>query len=662
MAGINKYYNRIPYQGELYQPNVELISSVLDQAQKKYDTNFAISEKIKNRYVNALPQDRAAADQIQGETEKKIDDIVGKYSGDYSAASKDLYRLLGDIEKEYNPGGKAHAIETNYNTYNTQLAGERERLKKGEVLSAQVAALQGHVQRTYQGIGEKDSVTGSYNMLNVPDLAKYVDESKLIDEAYAKTPEQKRKEGKTYFKDGNQYYSEVETQGKPYEVLQQSFSDALVSDNAYINYKDQLNYLTGSQADIGQDIMNTADAYASTRAYMNTSDILKAERDPVYLENLRHGHRMSEAKYKQKLKDDSTGEVMQNLFGSLNIGENVNRMAGSELGANWRTKPSSYSAPAYNAATGQLYPGSDPFTERLVGQSYKENLYDLMNSGKLKEIAPGVNGNLLQAGARKLAAEQGFKLEDQSEAWKRNFFSANEGEIRDQYNTDRKNVQAGIADEITLSDDASKVLKEQLIPRAMSGATSVSRIENGKLSEYSKLGDIGIKQSDLYDDNGAIKKGVKITDYVIPGQFYDKPAYKAILPDGRSFFITDQNKDRYEHFTEIAQGHDPIWKEGKEWGSSFTMQHGDENIRVVPRMVYEYDQSGTAHQNLQYYHVTPDGKMDLVTNAKETAPASIYDIWNLDSPRVQSALPLGATKKSKTKFILDYLYNDDNEE
>ena len=122
--GINRYYKRTPYEGELYQPNVELISSVLQQAQTKYDTNFAMSEKLKNRYVNALAPDRAAADEIQQGTEKRIDDIVTKYSGDYSAASKDLYKLVSDIEKEYNPGGKAHAIETNYKNYNDALTTE----------------------------------------------------------------------------------------------------------------------------------------------------------------------------------------------------------------------------------------------------------------------------------------------------------------------------------------------------------------------------------------------------------------------------------------------------------------------------------------------------------------------------------------------------------
>lgn len=661
---INRYYNRIPYQGELYQPNVELISQVLGQAQKKYDTNFATAQQLKNKYINALPQDRAVADEIQASTEKRIDDIVAKYSGDYSAASKDLYSLIGDLEKDYNPGGKAHAIETNYKGYNEAITREQERLKKGEVISAQVAALQGHIQRTYTGIGDKDKVSGSYNMLTVPDLAKYVDESKLIEEAYKSTPEQKRKEGRTYFKDGNQYYQEVESQGKPYEVLQQSFANALFGDNAYTTYKDQLNYLTGnrlSPQELEDDIINTADNHASTRAYMNTSDILKAERDPVYLENLRHGHRMSEAKYKQKLKDDSGREMMDNLFGALGVGEAVNRGAGSELPSDWRSKGANFNAPVYNSITGKLYTGSDTSTEINKAITTKDNLYDLIATNKIKEIAPGVNLNLLNAGARKLAAEQGFNIDKQSEAWKRNFYASNEGEIRDQYNADRKNVQVGIADEFAIPDKAGETLKQQLLPRAMAGNTSVFQIKNGALQEYTKLGDIGISENDIYDDNGSIKKGVKVTDYVVPGQFYTKPAYKVVTPGGKEFFVTDQNKDRYEYFTGLSNAHAPIWNEGKEWGTSFAATIGGTGVKIAPKMSYEYDKNGTVHQSLQYYHVT-DGKPELILNARGDAPATIYDMWNVEGDKIRSAMPLGASPAAKTKFIFDQLYGDNEEE
>lgn len=662
---INRYYNRIPYQGSLYQPNVELISNVLGQAQKKYDENFATAQQLKNKYINALPQDRAVADSIQAETEKRVDDIVAKYSGDYSAASKDLYSLIGDLEKDYNPGGKAHAIESNYKGYNDAIAREQERLKKGEVIAEQVAALQGHIQRNYTGIGDKDKVTGSYNMLSVPDLAKYVDESKLIEEAYKNTPEQKRKEGVTYYKNGNQYYHEVEKQGKPYEILRQSFADALFGDEAYVNYKDQLNFLHGfdtSPEQFEKSIISSAETYASTRAYMNTSDILKAERDPVYLENLRHGHRLAEDRAKQQMKDASTTQAMTNLFGALEIGKAVNRPAGGELPDNWRVKGGDFRAPVYNSVTGTMYQGSSLGEEINKATTHKENLYDLTSSGELKKIAPNVNLNLLTAGANRIAKSMGFDMDKQSEAWKRNFYSSQEKEIRDQYNKDIKNVQVGIADEFAIPDDAGAKLREQLIPRAMSGNTSVFQVVNGNLQEYTKLGDIGVKEKDIYNDNGTIKKGIKVTDYVVPGQFYTKPAYKVVTPEGKEFFITDQNRDRYTYFSNLSNAHAPIWDEGKQWGTTFPAQVGNSTVRIAPKMTYEYDEQGNAHQNLNYYHVSPDGRMDLITNANGTAPATIYDMWNLEGDRIQSAMPLGASKSDKTKFIFDYLINSDNEE
>ena len=54
--------------------------------------------------------------------------------------------------------------------------------------------------------------------------------------------------------------------------------------------------------------------------------------------------------------------------------------------------------------------------------------------------------------------------------------------------------------------------------------------------------------------------------------------------------------------------------------------------------------------------------MELITNATGNAPANIYDMWNLEEDRIQSAMPLGATKAAKTKFMFDYLYGDNEEE
>lgn len=657
---INRYTNRIPYEGELSSPPVDMIAMVLDQAQQRYDTNFQLSEKIKNRYVNALPKDRAAADEIQTQTETRIDGIVAKYSGDYSQASKDLYRLMGDIEKDYNPGGRAHAIESHYLQYNESMKREREKLEKGKIIAAQISALRSHVDRTYPGIGEKDPDTGMYNQLDMPDLAEYVDANKILQTAFDKTPESKQKVGQGYFKNGNQYYEETEQIGKPYERLRDNFSNALFGDTAYTTYMDQLSYLAGEPLTNGQfedRILSIADTEAQARAYLNTTGSQKVERDPLMLKNLDHQNRMKEIGYRQKLKDASDKETMGNLFGALNIGQGLNRRAGQELSKNWRAPSSGFSKPQDGGTMG-MFPG---FSEASVAAN--ANMYEAISSGKIKESAPGTNTALVMAGARKLASEQGFNFDKQSESWKANFFNSNEQDIIGQYNRDIKNVEVGIADEFAIPTVASKNLKNQLIPAAMAGDASVFQVKNGNITEFQKLSDLGI-EDDIFTENGAIKAGVQVTDYVVPGMGYSKPAFKVVTPSGKSFFITDQNKDRYEFFSQFGDAHSGIWNEGREWGTKFGgLTDSDSNpVEIVPRMKYVYDKDKPVRQVMEYHKINSDGISTSVIAGPSGGVASTYDMWNLMQDRIEGALPLGAPASAKAKFIYDYMNQQEDEE
>lgn len=65
MAGVNRFYRRAPYDIGLYVPPVDVLRESLANAQKQFDTNYALSDQIKNNYINSLPQDRQRANEIQ---------------------------------------------------------------------------------------------------------------------------------------------------------------------------------------------------------------------------------------------------------------------------------------------------------------------------------------------------------------------------------------------------------------------------------------------------------------------------------------------------------------------------------------------------------------------------------------------------------------------
>ena len=113
---VNRYFRRTPYEGSFYTPPVDLIATQLEYAQRKYDENYAIAQEIKSNFIDSLPQDRKAANEIQDRYNSTIDGIVSQYNGDYSKAGQDLNNFLYQLKKEYNPGGKAHAIVTRKQT------------------------------------------------------------------------------------------------------------------------------------------------------------------------------------------------------------------------------------------------------------------------------------------------------------------------------------------------------------------------------------------------------------------------------------------------------------------------------------------------------------------------------------------------------------------
>lgn len=176
----NRFYQGREFQPQLYAPPVQFIGAALEQAQKQYDVNFAAAQGLKNKYIQARPQDRARANQLQQEFESRIDSVATKYNGDYSQAGKELYKLQADMSKLYGPGGEANAIQQNLAITQDSLKRERERLAKGEIQQQQLAALERFYNQ--QGPTQLNSETGVYSQAKTLDLAKYYDLNKEFTE------------------------------------------------------------------------------------------------------------------------------------------------------------------------------------------------------------------------------------------------------------------------------------------------------------------------------------------------------------------------------------------------------------------------------------------------------------------------------------------------
>jgi hypothetical protein len=187
---IGRYFKPVPLTFELSTSPTEYLAAALEQQQKKFDTNLAVAEKLKNQYIDALPQDRARANAIQQDIASKVDNMVSAYDGDYSRVTKDLYRLTSDIERSLRPGGEGYAISSNFKSFQDRAKAEQERLAKGEITSQQYNLWQNYTLNNYAG-ALMDPKTNAYKTLSPEPIASYFDSQKMFEETVKNIPTRK---------------------------------------------------------------------------------------------------------------------------------------------------------------------------------------------------------------------------------------------------------------------------------------------------------------------------------------------------------------------------------------------------------------------------------------------------------------------------------------
>lgn len=314
----NRYFRPTVYQGDFYQPPLALLQQTLQQAQVSYDTNLDRSEKIKNYFINALPQDRPDANALQKGWNDKIDSIVASYSGDYSQASRDLNKLTSEIQREIGPGGKANQMETNYKTWTTAWKDAQEGIAKGTYTQQQGALMKQNFENSYKGVGERDPVTGTFAQANPVTLAPFVNAQKIIGEATKDIKPKKYKTQKEEFRpDGTKYTHEVEVEMYDPNEIEARTVTALASNDQWSAYVRQMAQLQGldPNASVLQEandlIENTKTFYRGINKDQpfeaSRSDGNKIDRDPLYLQNLRQAHDMRMLKARgQQERDNMT--------------------------------------------------------------------------------------------------------------------------------------------------------------------------------------------------------------------------------------------------------------------------------------------------------------------------------------------------------------------
>ena len=233
---INRYFNPTVFKGEFYTPPVDMLASVMKEAQAQYDKNYLIADELRNKEIKALDPDRARANEIQQQTNAQIDALVKQYNGDYSKANAGLRDLLSNVRAQYRPGGEVDAIQGNYNSYNTWLANEQKRLNDGKITADDFNIARHNTLSGYKGIGQK-SEAGVYAQLNPSALPEYADGTKPVLEILnGLKPKKKSITESRKDASGNWFNTSREVEAIDENEAAQAVSTALLSDVKWREY------------------------------------------------------------------------------------------------------------------------------------------------------------------------------------------------------------------------------------------------------------------------------------------------------------------------------------------------------------------------------------------------------------------------------------------
>lgn len=135
----NRYENYQTSEYQLPKADLNILSSVLQAKQQRWDTSYELAQELKNKYIDALQQDNPRARELEQKWQGDIDAGVMEYDGDYAAYYRKLRTLAQNIERQFKPGGEAAAMMANKQTFVNMQKQIQDRIGK-EVNADQLQA------------------------------------------------------------------------------------------------------------------------------------------------------------------------------------------------------------------------------------------------------------------------------------------------------------------------------------------------------------------------------------------------------------------------------------------------------------------------------------------------------------------------------------------
>lgn len=635
---MNRYVQLNPIATNLYTPPVDLVGKAMELTQQRYDRNQAIVGEIQNQFIPSLPQDRKRANELQDYYSNQVEQIVNKYRGDYSQASNDLTQLLFRIKKDYGPGGEAGAIIGNYQNYQNWAANSQDLIKKGNVLGEDFNLAHNYYMQQYQGIGQRDPNTGSFNVFSPETLTEYADPEQIVQDVAAKTKPQKFRRLTTQFKNGLKEEAIVEHNGVTPERLYPGFVQALTTDPKYMNYLRQRAKFTGLDPN---QLPAAIDSFARSRAqslsYMDDIQEQRLDRDPLALLYTKH-----------RLQQEANQELVRSFYQQDPTVDVVSREESTITPETFRnayikgdrTTVLRAGAPIpilYQKAGAKL--DDKPFAELIKDPKYiaATRVDPLLAEAALEAQVMALDKD--PATAKRIYAQKYGK----NKAWTDQF----DRQVVQYYkDNEARNSRFNVISQSIVDPEVNKRVVERLAGRLL----DPKRVPVYKIGQDSigSADEFDLSAEDLFSKDGPAPS----VSYVRPGPGGPAAGYQVSTKKG-TFVFVDIDTGRKKASDELADGLNPIFFQGKKFGAPMRIGRDERGKPIMGRPE-------------GYYHTNPDNSLEFRLRlhpidkrgnpTQEPVDVDLQDLYEQWNPEFEGAFGAGATSKAFKLFPLQFEY------
>jgi len=509
MAGFNRFEQVVPIQWNLPKTDLGVLAGVLESKQKRFDTGYELANQLSKTSIEALPQDRARANELMLEWETQKKNIVDSYSGDYSSAYRDLRRLEADMTKQLSPGGEANAIAANKKAFAEwySTAAKDKEVNPDTLNAAYSYYMSPEGGGYFKGTGKQDPITGNYSVFNPEQILPSINPDDVV------LPAIKELEAEGYEREYDQISGMWKLRHKETgkEVsYDRVFNTAAVSLNTNTKYLPGLQQelrFRGTGVDVNQQVSALAHEYAKNFSYGTNSKSTTMDANQVAL----HFDTEARKDARQNQMLGNIGDMFNPQKGYMDYSANT---IGKELNVSDFEKALVDKNRSLISSTGVAIPGMGSFNPSYNKQDYKSNLKEfkgqdinnLISTGEFEKR--GGNVNLMKT-----------VLEINP--------NANANELFNLYNKHLQEIGSTMKSGMKVFDNKTgEAISQQMLESGMGQFTTIRVQSTGELPKEIPYQEF-MKQygKEIYKEDGTVKPQYKTMNTLVDASSGVNPSF-----------------------------------------------------------------------------------------------------------------------------------------